>query len=169
MVSPLPLGRGFVTGAHGQTPLPALAALGLRIGDGAAAGAWQRGTITELETHLDNDRVDTIGHAARRLMAEGALDVVTVAGQMKHDRPAHVVKVLANPSDADRLERVLFEETSSLGVRRQDVRRDALPRCIETVATRYGASLRDPALAPRHHHTNGNSSSTTNAPSSTNS
>ena len=60
-------------------------------------------TITVLETHLDNDRGETIGHAFQRLMAEGALDVVSIPAQMKKDRPAHVVKVLAKPEDADRL------------------------------------------------------------------
>jgi pyridinium-3,5-bisthiocarboxylic acid mononucleotide nickel chelatase len=197
VVSPLPLGRGFVTGAHGQIPLPAPATVGLlkgvpvhgtpitrelvtptgaallveladawgalppmtlrsvgygagtrdlaipnvlrlMIGDAAADGPWQSETITVLETHLDNERGEVLGHAFQRLMAEGALDVVSIPAQMKKDRPAQVVKVLARPEDADRLERVLFEETSTLGIRREDTRRDALHRHFDTVSTRYG-------------------------------
>lgn len=197
VVSPLPLGRGFVTGAHGQIPLPAPATVGLlkgvpvhgtpitrelvtptgaallveladawgalppmtlrsvgygagtrdlaipnvlrlMIGDAAADGPWQSETVTVLETHLDNERGEVLGHAFQRLMAEGALDVVSIPAQMKKDRPAQVVKVLARPEDADRLERVLFEETSTLGIRREDTRRDALHRHFETVSTRYG-------------------------------
>lgn len=197
VVSPLPMGRGFVKGAHGQIPLPAPATIGLlkgvpvygspierelvtptgaallveladawgpmpamtlrevgygagtrdlvipnvlRImsGDSSATGPWLTETITVLETHLDNDRGDTIGHAFQRLMAEGALDVVSIPAQMKKDRPAHVVKVLAKPEDADRLERILFEETSTLGIRRSDTRRDALHRHFDTVETRFG-------------------------------
>jgi len=197
VVSPLPMGRGFVTGAHGQIPLPAPATLGLLqgvpvygssvgkelvtptgaallveladawgvmppmtlrgigygagsrdlvipnvirilIGDSSADGPWLSETITVLETHLDNDRGDTIGHACRRLMAEGALDVVSIPAQMKKDRPAQVLKVLAKPEDADRLEKILFEETSTLGIRRSDTRRDALHREFDTVETRYG-------------------------------
>ncbi len=95
-------------------------------------------TITVLETHLDNDRGETIGHAFQRLMSEGALDVVSIPAQMKKDRPAHVVKVLAKTEDADRLESILFEETSTLGIRRTETRRDALPRRFDTVDTRYG-------------------------------
>jgi pyridinium-3,5-bisthiocarboxylic acid mononucleotide nickel chelatase len=91
-----------------------------------------------LETHLDNDRGETIGHASQRLMAEGALDVVSIPAQMKKDRPAQVLKVLAKPEDADRLERILFEETSTLGIRRSDTRRDALHRHFDTVETRFG-------------------------------
>ena len=72
------------------------------------------------------------------LMAEGALDVVSIPAQMKKDRPAQVVKVLAKPEDADRLERILFEETSTLGIRRSDMRRDALHRHFDIVETRYG-------------------------------
>lgn len=197
VVSPLPLGRGFVTGAHGQIPLPAPATVGLlkgvpvygtpitrelvtptgaallveladawgalpamtlrsvgygagtrdlaipnvlrlMIGDAVSDGPWQSETITVLETHLDNERGEVLGHAFQRLMAEGALDVVSIPAQMKKDRPAQVVKVLARPEDADRLERVLFEETSTLGIRREDTRRDALHRHFDTVSTRYG-------------------------------
>ncbi|HSP41859.1 MAG TPA: nickel insertion protein, partial [Luteolibacter sp.] len=48
-------------------------------------------------------------------------------------------KVLAKPEDADRLEKILFEEPSTLGIRRSDTRRDALPREFDTVETRFGA------------------------------
>jgi pyridinium-3,5-bisthiocarboxylic acid mononucleotide nickel chelatase len=197
VVSPLPMGRGFIHGAHGQIPLPAPATLGLLqgvpiqcspiekelvtptgaallteladawgplpamtlravgygagsrdlpipnvlrvlLGDSSPQGPWLSETITVLETHLDNDRGETIGHASQRLMAEGALDVVAIPAQMKKDRPAQVLKVLAKPEDADRLERILFEETSTLGIRRSETRRDALPRHFETVETRFG-------------------------------
>ncbi len=197
VVSPLPMGRGFVQGAHGQIPLPAPATVGLLkgvpvygspiekelvtptgaallveladawgplpsmtlrevgygagtrdllipnvlrvlLGDSTPSGSWMTETITVLETHLDNDRGETIGHACRRLMEEGALDVLTVSGQMKKDRPAQVVKVLAKPEHADHLTRVLFEETSTLGVRRSETRRDSLHRHFDTVETRYG-------------------------------
>ena len=197
VVSPLPMGRGFVQGAHGQIPLPAPATIGLLkgvpvygspiekelvtptgaallveladawgplpamtlrevgygagtrdlvipnvlrilLGDSSSTGSWLTETITVLETHLDNDRGETIGHACRRLMEEGALDVVTMPGQMKKDRPAHVVKVLSKPENADHLVRVLFEETSTLGVRRSDTRRDSLHRHFDTVETRFG-------------------------------
>lgn len=197
VVSPLPMGRGFVTGAHGRIPLPAPATLGLlkgvplqgslidmelvtptgaallteladawgvlphmtltgcgygagtrdlvipnvvrlMIGQAAGDGPWLTETITVLETHLDNERGETIGHACRRLMSEGALDVVTMPAQMKKDRPAQILKVLAKPEDADRLEKILFEETTTLGIRRNDTRRDSLPRSFDTVETRYG-------------------------------
>lgn len=197
VVSPLPMGRGFVTGAHGQIPLPAPATLGLLtgvplvgspitqelvtptgaallveladawgvlpdmtlravgygagtrdlpipnvlrliLGDAVQGGAWHSETITVLETHLDNDRGETIGHAVRQLMSAGALDVITMPAQMKKDRPAQVVRVLAKPDDADRLEHILFEETSTIGIRRSETRRDALPREIVAIDTRYG-------------------------------
>jgi uncharacterized protein (TIGR00299 family) protein len=197
VVSPLPMGRGFIHGAHGQIPLPAPATIGLlkgvplrgmpldvefvtptgaallveladawgplpamtlrevgygagtrdmvipnvlrvMIGDSAASGRWISETITVLETHLDSDRGDTLGHAAQRLMDEGALDVVSIPAQMKKGRPAQVMKVLAKPEDADRLESILFEETSTLGIRRSETRRDALHREFDTVETRFG-------------------------------
>jgi uncharacterized protein (TIGR00299 family) protein len=197
VVSPLPIGRGFVKGAHGQIPLPAPATLALLkgvpvygspiekelvtptgaailteiadswgslpamvfrevgygagtrdlvipnvlrllIGDSRPNPSWHTETITELETHLDSDSGEIIGHACQRLMSEGALDVVAIPAGMKKGRPAQVVKVLAKPEDADRLEQILFEETTTLGIRRTDTRRDALRRHFDTVETSYG-------------------------------
>jgi uncharacterized protein (TIGR00299 family) protein len=112
--------------------------LRVMIGDSAPSGRWISETITVLETHLDSDRGDTLGHAAQRLMDEGALDVVSIPAQMKKGRPAQVMKVLAKPEDADRLESILFEETSTLGIRRSETRRDALRREFDTVETRFG-------------------------------
>jgi uncharacterized protein (TIGR00299 family) protein len=197
VVSPLPMGRGFIRGAHGQIPLPAPATLGLlkgvpicgspldvefvtptgaallveladawgplpamtlreigygagtrdlpipnvlriMLGEASAAGPWLSETVTMLETNLDNDRGEVIGHTLQRLRAEGALDVTAIPAQMKKDRPAHLIKVLAQPSDADRLEHILFEETSTLGIRRSDLRRDFLHRRFDSVETRFG-------------------------------
>lgn len=210
VVSPLPMGRGFIHGAHGQIPLPAPATLGLLkgvplcgshlnvefvtptgaallveladawgplptmtlrdvgygagtrdleipnllrvlIGDSSPAGPWISETVTVLETHLDNDRGEIIGHTLQRLLAEGALDALAIPAHMKKDRPAHVVRVLAHPADADRLEHILFEETSTLGIRRADTRRDALPRHIETVDTRFGPIRVKVATLPSGH------------------
>ena len=197
VVSPLPMGRGFIEAAHGRIPLPAPATLGLLagvpmygvpiaaelvtptgaallveladawgqlpamtlrgigygagtrdlaipnvlrllLGEKSSGGPWLSETITELETHLDSDTGETIGHAMHKLLDAGALDVLAMPAQMKKGRPGHVVKVLARTEDADKLEHIMFEETTTLGVRRTDTRRDALPRQSDHVHTRFG-------------------------------
>jgi hypothetical protein len=196
-VSSFPLGRGFVTGAHGQIPLPAPAALSLlkgcpvtgssidaelvtptgaavlseiadafgpvpsmtldAIGYGAGnndleipnvlrvmigTSVGPEGVITEtliqLETNLDDESPELIGHLAQKLMAAGALDVSIIPAQMKKGRPGILLQVLAKPSHAGDLEHLLFHESSTLGVRRAEVQRDSLPRRNEAVDTKFG-------------------------------
>jgi uncharacterized protein (DUF111 family) len=122
----------------GTRDLPIPNVLRVMLGDALASGPWLSETVTVLETNLDNDRGEVIGHTLQRLRAEGALDAIAIPAQMKKDRPAHVIKVLAQPSDADRLEHILFEETSTLGIRRSDLRRDFLHRRFDSVETRFG-------------------------------
>ena len=57
---------------------------------------------------------------------------------MKKNRPAQVFTVLTRVEDADRMAGIIFKETSTLGIRRTDTRRDALHRHMETVNTAYG-------------------------------
>src|SRR4051812_15203829 len=96
-------------------------------------------SIVVLETNLDNCTGESIGHATERLWAAGALDVSITSIQMKKGRPGILLSVQARPSDADRLETVLFAETTTLGVRRSTVTRKVLRREAHQVETRYGA------------------------------
>ena len=73
-----------------------------------------------------------------RLLTDGALDVFSVPVQMKKNRPGALLTVLAKPEDADRLTKLMFKETSTLGVRRRNEQRQILSRRWETVDTSWG-------------------------------
>jgi hypothetical protein len=58
---------------------------------------------------------------------------------MKKSRPGTMLSVLCRPADADVLLKIVFAETTTLGVRRSSIERVSLPRVIETVETPYGS------------------------------
>ncbi len=91
-----------------------------------------------LETNLDDCPGEWIGYCSERLWEAGALDVYSIPLQMKKQRPAVLLAVLAPQALADRLQGVLFEETGTLGVRRSLVQRAKLPRREITVETQFG-------------------------------
>jgi len=73
-----------------------------------------------------------------RLLAAGALDVSIQHVQMKKNRPGFLVRVLARPSDRAALARVLFAESTAIGVRVAELDRVVLEREIRRVATSFG-------------------------------
>jgi pyridinium-3,5-bisthiocarboxylic acid mononucleotide nickel chelatase len=79
-----------------------------------------------------------IGHATSKLLDAGALDVYTTAIQMKKSRPGVLVTVLAPSELAARLEKILFRETGTLGVRRWLSSRHKLERRQLVVQTSLG-------------------------------
>jgi pyridinium-3,5-bisthiocarboxylic acid mononucleotide nickel chelatase len=95
---------------------------------GAADGSVSREALVMLSADIDDMAGEYIAAAADTLRAAGALDVVLLPTTMKKGRPATRLEVLARPFDADRLEALVLMSTSSIGVRRWDVRRRALPR-----------------------------------------
>ncbi len=94
--------------------------------------------IAVLEANLDDLSPQVIGYAAERLLSAGALDVFTVPVQMKKGRPGVLLTLLAKPQDEAKLRGILFEETSTLGVRSRRERRQVLGRRHETVVTPWG-------------------------------
>ena len=95
-------------------------------------------TITVLEANLDDLSPQVLAYAMERLLAEGALDVFSVPVQMKKSRPGALLTVLAKMEDANRLTKVIFAETTTLGVRRREELRQTLSRRWETVDTTWG-------------------------------
>ena len=78
-----------------------------------------------------------VGH--RRLFEAGALDVFLTPVIMKRSRPGTVLTALCPPERVSDLSRVLFEESSTIGVRWTEVARARLEREMVTIPTAYGA------------------------------
>jgi uncharacterized protein (TIGR00299 family) protein len=94
--------------------------------------------ISVLEANLDDLNPQVFGYVVDRLFEEGALDVFAVPVQMKKNRPGMLLTVLSKPEDAQELTKIIFTETSTLGVRRRDEQRQTLARKWITVGTRWG-------------------------------
>jgi uncharacterized protein (TIGR00299 family) protein len=95
-------------------------------------------TVTVLEANLDDLNPQVFGYVMDRLLEEGALDAFGVPVQMKKNRPGTLLTVLCRPEDASKLTKLLFSETTTLGVRRREEMRQALARKWVTVHTRWG-------------------------------
>ena len=104
----------------------------------ATKGSLGADQVVLLEANLDDATAEVIGYVSERLLEAGALDVYTSAVMMKKNRPGTLVSVLARPGETAALERVLFLESTTLGVRRRVCERSVLQRGRETVATRFG-------------------------------
>jgi uncharacterized protein (DUF111 family) len=73
--------------------------------------------ITVLETTVDDTSGEIIGYTVDRLFSEGAKDVSILPVFTKKNRPAQIIKVIADQKDTPRIAEVLIEETGTLGVR----------------------------------------------------
>ena len=90
----------------------------LRVFLGTAEAVGETDEIVVLEANLDDATGQVIGQAVERLFEAGALDAFCTPVTMKKGRPAVMLTVLAEPASADKLEKTLFEETPTFGVRR---------------------------------------------------
>lgn len=98
----------------------------------------QRESIYVIEAQLDDMTGEGLGYTLERLLAAGALDVFYTPVFMKKNRPGTLVTVLVSLELADDCEKVLLEETTTLGVRRSMWSRDILNRRFIEVETPYG-------------------------------
>jgi uncharacterized protein (TIGR00299 family) protein len=146
-----PTGAALLAGLGRVGPLPAHAAL--RIGYGVGTGRWpdrpnvlratladpaEAGELWVLESNLDDATGQLVARAIDAALEAGALDAWAAPITMKKGRPGVTVSVLVEEPRRAALTRLLFAETTTLGVRRRAVERDVLDRELRTVETRYG-------------------------------
>jgi hypothetical protein len=96
-------------------------------------------TIIQIETTIDDMSPQLYEPLMERLLDGGALDVFLTPVIMKRSRPGVVLTALCAPERVGELSRLLFEESSTIGVRWAERRRARLERQIRTVQTIYGA------------------------------
>jgi uncharacterized protein (TIGR00299 family) protein len=107
-------------------------------GEGAATADGDR--VVELQTNLDDISPEVVGHAVRTLREMGALDVWTVPVQMKKDRPGIVLHALVDADREEAATAAVFEQTGTLGIRRQVVSRRLATRGT-VIVTAAGAQI----------------------------
>jgi len=104
---------------------------------GRAAGVGADRVVT-LECHLDDLNPEHFEYLMERLFEAGALDVALQHLQMKKNRPGFGIRVIARPAEREALARVLFAESTTLGVRVSECDRIVLAREERRVATPFG-------------------------------
>jgi len=111
----------------------------LRVLIGEATGVAEATEVYVIEANVDDMSPQVAGYVRERLLDVGALDATFTPVFMKKDRPGFTVSVLAKAEDRERLGELLFEETTTLGLRMYRAERRVLERRWETVETPYGA------------------------------
>ncbi len=110
----------------------------LRIMIGRERGGLDTDELLEISANIDDLNPQIYDHVMERLFAAGARDVTLTPTIMKKGRPAITIAILGEAARRDALAKVLFSETSTIGVRFHSVARLKLRREIREVETRWG-------------------------------
>jgi pyridinium-3,5-bisthiocarboxylic acid mononucleotide nickel chelatase len=144
-VGPLPpfvpgrIGYGIGTSSWPDRPNVLRMTLGERASASTASGAAaSSASLWVLETNLDDCPGQLVARAIEAALEAGALDAWAAPLVMKKGRPGFLLSALVEEQRREAVTRAFFEETTTLGVRRHAVARDALERDLVTVETPYG-------------------------------
>jgi pyridinium-3,5-bisthiocarboxylic acid mononucleotide nickel chelatase len=110
----------------------------LRVYLGEMEEKSQTEEIQVIETNIDDMNPQWYDHVMERLYAEGALEVFFTNIQMKKNRPGVKLTILAKPGDEERLIKLVFTDTTSIGVRLRRESRVILKREFKTFSTGFG-------------------------------
>ncbi|MDE6993534.1 MAG: nickel pincer cofactor biosynthesis protein LarC [Lachnospiraceae bacterium] len=118
----------------GKKDFPAANCVRAMLGETESAGD----IILELNCNVDDMTGEAVGFAMEALFAAGALDVYTVPIGMKKSRPGTLFCVMCRPEDREKMVKLLFRHTTTIGIREKAYKRYTLDRSMETVRTPYG-------------------------------
>ena len=94
--------------------------------------------VLELSCNVDDMTAEEISFASERLFGSGANEVYTVPIGMKKSRPGTLIRVMCREQDREKMLGLLFQHTTTIGVRETVTQRYVLDRHVETIQTPYG-------------------------------
>lgn len=94
--------------------------------------------IVKLESNVDDCSGEALGYVMERLLKAGARDAHYTPVFMKKNRPAYQLNVICSEEDVSKLEDIIFEETTTIGIRKQKMERSILKREIKKIQTSLG-------------------------------
>jgi uncharacterized protein (TIGR00299 family) protein len=111
----------------------------VRVLVGHSSDATSAMRVVTLECEIDDMNPQIFGLLMDRLYAAGALEVFYSSVQMKKNRPGTLMTIVARPEDREKLTDLVFRESTTIGVRYQELARECLDREMVTVPTPIGA------------------------------
>lgn len=108
------------------------------LGDSETKAGFETDTVMRIETNLDDLSPEILGATLGKLIEAGALDAFLTPIQMKKNRPGTMLTVLCELEKSDSLAEMILAETTSFGIRMDEVRRLKLERRFEVVGTEFG-------------------------------
>jgi uncharacterized protein (TIGR00299 family) protein len=113
--------------------------LRLVIGEASGNGHKSGTKVGIIETTIDDATPELLSYVADKLLAAGASDVYRTPVQMKKGRTGIQLTVLCSPSRAEELQKMVFEETTTLGLRYREDEKKTLARSFVSIETQWGA------------------------------
>lgn len=98
----------------------------------------ERDTIIKLESNIDDCTGETLGYVMECLYKAGAREANYIPVFMKKNRPGWLLTVICKKEQIADMERIIFRETTTIGIRRQEMERTILKREKRTVRTPLG-------------------------------
>ena len=98
----------------------------------------QKDVVVKLESDIDDCTGEALGYVMDKLFAAGARDVHYMPIYMKKNRPAYELVVICKEEQVDEMVKIIFAETTTIGVRKILCERSILARTMGSVETPYG-------------------------------
>ena len=110
----------------------------VRVVIGEADAAASSHVVVVIEAEIDDMNPQIFGVLMDRLLGEGALDVFYTAIQMKKNRPGTLLTVVAPPALRAKLTTIVFQESTTIGLRFREMQRECLDRETVVIDTPLG-------------------------------
>jgi uncharacterized protein (TIGR00299 family) protein len=99
-------------------------------------------SIHVLEANIDDLSPQSLAYATEQLFSAGALDVIVLPAVMKKGRSGHVLKILCQPEDRERMQGIVFNETTTIGIRSYEAERVIADRKWQSITLDDGTEIR---------------------------
>ncbi|MBD5549121.1 MAG: nickel pincer cofactor biosynthesis protein LarC [Lachnospiraceae bacterium] len=107
-------------------------------GENRPEESFKQDEIYKLETNIDDCTGELLGYTMDNLMSAGARDVHFTPVYMKKNRPAYMLTVICDETHIKKMEQIIFEETTTIGIRRMRMERTVLEREETVIALERG-------------------------------
>jgi uncharacterized protein (DUF111 family) len=125
---------GYGAGSHEIPQIPNL----LRVMIGETTTVGEQDEVWMVETNIDDMPGEHFGYLLEKILDAGALDGFLTPVQMKKSRPGTLISILVDDEYLSKVERIIFEQSTTFGIRKYKVNRKKLNRKFVDVKTEYG-------------------------------